>query len=303
MDYQSFRPVTKPSYKQNKKFFAEHNYNYVSGPITTKTKRNTQMFAQSQNVPQQFLNSVNFHDQPRSSLEQNGNYPFFQQQKNNANKYYTKNQPHHYAQSFFPSDDDEYYNQNHQQFSSNQRPRFYSINQPDIFEPNKQNEQMRQLRSNPTTYNNNFQQQDPVKTHSYQPTQMHNEIPLPYYLQQHEITKSQLTNLSQMPHTAESLQMTMNPYLMGGSSITSNKPLMVSAGTDPEYSVEEYLNSVTVNLNLNIGPEPVNTQLHQNWIHRRTALIQTTLDGAAQKWFSVLPIEIKSDWKRFTQEF
>ena len=32
-------------------------------------------------------------------------------------------------------------------------------------------------------------------------------------------------------------------------------------------------------------------------------MIQTTLDGAAQKWFSVLPIEIKSDWKRFTQEF
>ena len=33
-----------------------------------------------------------------------------------------------------------------------------------------------------------------------------------------------------------------------------------------------------------------------------TALIQTTLDGAAQKWFSVLPIEIKSDWRRFTQD-
>ena len=32
-------------------------------------------------------------------------------------------------------------------------------------------------------------------------------------------------------------------------------------------------------------------------------MIQTTLDGAAQKWFSVLPIEIKSNWKRFTQEF
>ena len=32
-------------------------------------------------------------------------------------------------------------------------------------------------------------------------------------------------------------------------------------------------------------------------------MIQTTLDGAAQKWFSVLPIEIKSDWKRFTQDF
>ena len=43
--------------------------------------------------------------------------------------------------------------------------------------------------------------------------------------------------------------------------------------------------------------------IYKNWIHRRTALIQTTLDGAAQKRFSVLPIEIKSDWKRFTQEF
>ena len=52
-----------------------------------------------------------------------------------------------------------------------------------------------------------------------------------------------------------------------------------------------------------IGPEPINTALYQIWIHRRTALIQTTLDGAAQKWFSVLPIDTKSDWKRFTQEF
>ena len=106
-----------------------------------------------------------------------------------------------------------------------------------------------------------------------------------------------------MPNAAESLQMKMNPYLMGGSSITSNKPLMVFTGTDPEYSVEDYLIAVTANLISNIGPEPINTPLHQNWINRRTALIQTTLDGAAQKWFSVLPIEIKSDWKRFTQEF
>ena len=90
---------------------------------------------------------------------------------------------------------------------------------------------------------------------------------------------------------------------MGGSSITSNKPLMVFTGTDPAYSVEDYLNAVTANLILNIGPEPINTPLHQNWIHRRTALVQTNLDGAAQKLFSVLPKEIKSDWKSFTQEF
>ena len=34
---------------------------------------------------------------------------------------------------------------------------------------------------------------------------------------------------------------------------------------------------------LNIGPEPVNTPLYQSWIHKRRALIQITLDGAAQK--------------------
>ena len=149
-----------------------------------------------------------------------------------------------------------------------------------------------------------IQPQNPMIMHSYQPTQMQNEIPIPYYLQQHEITKNQLSNFSQMPNAAESLQMTMNPYLMGGSSITSNKPLMVFTGTDPEYSVEDYLNAVTANLILNIGPEPINTPLHQNWIHRRTALIQTTLDGAAQKWFSVLPIEknLKNFQKCLTQK-
>ena len=78
---------------------------------------------------------------------------------------------------------------------------------------------------------------------------------------------------------------------------------MVFTGTDLEHSVEDYLNAVTAILTLNIGPEPVNLPLHQNWIHRRTALIQTTLDIAAQKWFSVLPIDIKSDWKKLTQKF
>ena len=88
----------------------------------------------------------------------------------------------------------------------------------------------------------------------------------------------------------------MNPYLMEGSSISSNKPLMAFTRKDPEYPVKYYFNEVTTNLILNIGPEPVNTPLHQKWIHRRTALIQTTLNGAAQKWFSVLLIDNKSDW-------
>ena len=127
-----------------------------------------------------------FHDQPRSSQEQDGKYSFFQHRKNNANKYHTKNQPHHYAQNYFPLDDDEYYNQNHQRFSSNSRPRSYSMDQPAIFEPYTQNEQIGQPRTNPEPYNRNSQPQNPVNTHSYQPTQMQNEIPLPYYSQQHE---------------------------------------------------------------------------------------------------------------------
>ena len=70
--------------------------------------------------------------------------------------------------------------------------------------------------------------------------------------------------------------MTMNLYRVGGSSISSKNSLKIFTGTDPEYSVEEYLNKVTANLISNIGPEPIHTPLHQNWIHRRTSLIQTT---------------------------
>ena len=77
--------------------------------------------------------------------------------------------------------------------------------------------------------------------------------------------------------------MTTNPCLMGGSSISSNKPLMVITGAYPEYAVEDKLKAVTANSILIFGHEPGNTPHHQNWIHRCTAHIQITLDGAAQK--------------------
>ena len=70
-----------------------------------------------------------------------------------------------------------------------------------------------------------------------------------------------------MPNAAETLQMTMNLYIMGRSSISSNKTLMVFTGTYLEYS--DYLNAVTANLIFNTVPEPVNTSLHQTWITRR----------------------------------
>ena len=104
-------------------------------------------------------------------------------------------------------------------FFQNQRPHSYHVNQPDIFEPYTQKQHTRQPRQNHATQNNKFFSQNPVNLDYYQPTQMQNEIPLPYYLQQHEITKSQLTNFSQMPNAAESLQMTMKTYLLGELSI------------------------------------------------------------------------------------
>ena len=88
------------------------------------------------------------------------------------------------------------------------------------------------------------------------------------------LTKFQLTNFTQIQKTAESHQMTMNSYLMDGSSITSNKPLMVLTRIDPEFSVENYLNAVTANIVLNIRPEPINTTFHKNWTYRLTEFKQ-----------------------------
>ena len=78
---------------------------------------------------------------------------------------------------------------------------------------------------------------------------------------------------------------------MCDSSITSNKPLMVFPGTDPQHAVEDYFNAVTANFILSIEPEPINTPPHRNWVHKRSFLIKTTLYGSAEKQFSVLPIE------------
>ena len=123
-------------------------------------------------------------------------------------------------------------------------------------------------------------------------------------------SRNQLTNFTHITNAAEPLQMTINSYFMSRSSITSNKPLMLFIGADLEYSLIDYLNAVTAKLILNICPEPINTPVHQIWIHSRTALIQTTLTGAAHELFSVLPIEINPIWndlqksvQRFSKQF
>ena len=117
MDYQTYRPMTKPS-KTRKTFtkntFAEHNYNYVHQAKNNQPppKKNTQnlnhVCSHYWNLPNTSTNSVNFPDNPRPTQDHSENYPFFQQNKN------IQQAPHN--TNYLSSDDDYYY-------------------QPDIFAP------------------------------------------------------------------------------------------------------------------------------------------------------------------------
>ena len=69
---------------------------------------------------------------------------------------------------------------------------------------------------------------------------MRNDIPLPYYLQQHKISKNQLTIFTETSNTAEQIKTTMRPHQMSGSSITSKKPLMVITGAYPEIEEKTF---------------------------------------------------------------
>ena len=68
MDYQTLRPMTKPTQKQRtftRNNFAEHNYNYVNRPQTTKpplTNTQNHSFSQRPSFHQPKSNLVNFFD-------------------------------------------------------------------------------------------------------------------------------------------------------------------------------------------------------------------------------------------------
>ena len=74
-------------------------------------------------------------------------------------------------------------------------------------------------------------------------------------------------------------------------------------GTDPAYTVEEYLNSIVATMIFSSGREPINKPGHHQWKVKRAALILHTLQGPAQKWYSTLPSETNLDWETFCQEF
>ena len=96
MDYQKFRPMTKSPQKQRiftRRNFAEHNYNYVNRPQTSKPPRTNphkRSFSQRQNPQQQPSNFVNFFDNPRIPTKPSENYPFFQQNQNGKQPYQKK---------------------------------------------------------------------------------------------------------------------------------------------------------------------------------------------------------------------
>ena len=130
VNYQPFRPMTKPIKKQRSFMgnnFAEHNDNYVNRPQTSKPSRpNTQnhLFSQRKNFQQPTTISVNFHDYPQFSQDQSENYQFFQHNKNNK-----QHKTPYYTLSYLSTDDDDYY-------------------QPDIFAPNTQEYRVQQPRPN-----------------------------------------------------------------------------------------------------------------------------------------------------------
>ena len=112
------------------------------------------------------------------------------------------------------------------------------------------------------------------------------EHPLPFY--------KQLTSMS----IHEEPQIEQN--ISSRSVPTTIRPF---DGTDPAYTVEEYLNSIVAAKIFSSGIEPVNKPGHHQWKVKRAALILHTLPGPAQKCYSTLPSENKLDWETFCKEF
>ena len=205
MDYRTFRPMTRPPKPRKtltRNNFAEHNYNYTHPPRTHQPPRktnNNHVCSHYWDKPMTTNNSVNFQPNQHPPQDHSENYPFFQQIKNKQQT------PHH---TNYLSSDNDYLQPDifapYTQEYRIQRPRRPQYKR--IFPENPLDIQNQQPPQMPNSYNTqsfqSIQSQNPLTMHSYQPNQTQNEIPLPYYLQQHEITKNQLTNFSQIPNAA-----------------------------------------------------------------------------------------------------
>merc|ERR1712004_504814 len=84
----------------------------------------------------------------------------------------------------------------------------------------------------------------------------------------------------------------------------SIQPVKPFTGDDPSYLCEDYLNAIKSNMILHHGTEPPEGSPHAlHWRTKRIALIQTTLTGSAQHWFSFLTQDIKLNWDEFCKQF
>ena len=126
--------------------------------------------------------------------------------------------------------------------------------------------------------------------------------------QQSENTEIQNNSVSEPPLSfykqLTSMSINEEPQIdtlsSNGSVPTTIKPF---DGTDPGYTVEEYLNSIIAAMIFSNFIEPVYKPGHHQWKVKREALILHTLQGPAQKWYSTLPSETKLDWELFCKEF
>ena len=137
--------------------------------------------------------------------------------------------------------------------------------------------EIRTRRSTPSTTNSNTTEDRETTV---------TERPLPFY--------KQLTSMS----INEEPQIEQN--ISSGSVPTTIRPF---DGTDPAYTVEDYLNSIVAAMMFSSGIEPVNKPGHHQWKVKRAALMLHTLQGPAQNWYSTLPSETKLDWETFCKEF
>ena len=132
-----------------------------------------------------------------------------------------------------------------------------------------------------------------VRQLNSQNTQQSTNVPTLYYLQQ-------ASTQTPSPVVRRNTPM-MYPYL--GGLVPTQQSLRPFDSTDPAYTTENFLNAITANIVMTAGPEQTDSLFHEAWIQKRIAMIQTTLNGPAQQWYSHLPLDIKKDLQAFCREF
>ena len=73
----------------------------------------------------------------------------------------------------------------------------------------------------------------------------------------------------------------INPYLDG--SVPMQQSQRTFDDTDRTYTIEDFINAITVNMAMAAGPEQIDSPYKEVWILKRFAMILTTLIGPAQQ--------------------